>query len=116
MLLLDFGYIPIFLASASLISLGFMILIRIYPRRFKLIGYTGRQSLTIMIAHIYIPQDVTYVGYKIMPTMSAWVYLLFTTVLSVLARLIVEKKLPCLTDFKYFKQLKSKNKYKGDPV
>lgn len=110
MLPLEFGSVPLYLGGASLICLGFMIVTScLYGRRrSKLVEYMGKQSLTIMIAHLYILSVLVAVGNKIVPGMSTWVYFLLTTAMSVFAAFIVDKKLPFLNDFRYVKKIKCK--------
>ena len=110
MLPLTFGSVPLFLVGAVLICLGFMIVAGcLYGRiRLKLIEYAGRQSLTIMIAHLYILSVLVAIGNRIVPGVSPWIYFLLTTVLSVLAAFIVDKYLPFLNDFRYAKKSKCK--------
>lgn len=64
MLLLDFGIFPLFLLSASLISLGFMIIARSIKISNKFLEYIGRRSLTIMVAHLHIITIITVLDNK----------------------------------------------------
>lgn len=110
MLPIMFGSVSLFLTGASLICLGLVLVVsNLYGcRRFSLIEYAGRQSLTIMIAHLYILSVLVAVGNRIVPGVSPWIYFLLTTVLSVLAAFIVDKYLPFLNDFRYVKKSKCK--------
>lgn len=110
MLDLTFGNVPLFFISVVLICLGFMMVTScLYSRRgSKLVEYMGRQSLVIMVAHRYILSVLVAVGNRIVPGVSAWVYFLLTTAMSVFAAFIVEKKLPFLNDFRYVKKIKCK--------
>lgn len=92
MLYMNYGVLPLFLLSASIISFGFFVIAKsLYEKyKFETIEHLGRVSLLVMVLHLYIMQVA---GHFIQQTVLRFVV---TMVVSGFISFLIEKHIPIL--------------------
>ncbi len=92
MLCLNFGFVPLFILSGMLCSGGGMIICKNikHLERFRVINHFGRNSLLIMVIHLYVKSILNSVGGRFGVT-NSYVILAVTLAISYILGLIIER-------------------------
>lgn len=92
MIYLNFGFVPFYLLAGILCSLGGMVLCKNFKHTkvFITINHCGRNSLIIMVVHLYVMNILNRIGVKIGLT-NSYVILLETLIVSYILGCIIEK-------------------------
>lgn len=111
MLYFNYGCVLLFILSASMISIGLCGLGKKICdiKRFELIEHIGKQSLTVMVVHLYIIQILQMTSSKLLGGINYWAVFVLSTVLSVVLSFFIEKFLPYIYNFKKMRELVRKN-------
>lgn len=107
MLYMNYGFVPLFILSASLISVGLCGVLRkiCEIKRFVFMEKVGKQSLTIMVVHLYIMQVVYFISGKLSSGINCWIVFVLTTIISVILSLFMENFLSYIYNFNKLKEL-----------
>lgn len=100
MLYLNWGYIPLFLFSGISIAVSFSIISKFIfsKHRILILESIGRNSLTIMVVHLYIIQIVSRILGKTNIPAKSWMVFLIGLVISIFVSRVIEKYFPYLND------------------
>lgn len=92
MLYLNFGFIPAYILSGVLCSLGCLILCKnfLYVNRCNVLNHAGRMSLIIMVIHLYIMNILNMIGSKI-GVSNTNINLIATIIISYIFSCIIER-------------------------
>lgn len=110
MLNMNYGVVPIFIVSATFISIGMIgIFKEITSKGFelKVWSYLGQLSMVIMIVHIYVNQIImlvlNYLG------LNKWIISFpICTMISIIVAIFLHNKLPILEDFRILRKVGEK--------
>ena len=100
MLYLNWGCIPLFLLSGILISVSLSIISKYIFSKYRILilESIGRNSLTIMVVHLYIIQIVSRILGKTNVPAKSWMVFLLGLVISIFVSRVIEKYFPYLND------------------
>ena len=100
MLYLNWGCIPLFLFSGISIAVSLSIISKFIFSKYRILilESIGRNSLTIMVVHLYIIQIISRILGKTNILEKSWIVFLIGLVVSVFVSKMIEKHFPYLND------------------